>query len=146
MSDMLATKHPLRLKMVVSWAGVFHPDSSKWCWRGLKSTKTNYLQIGNWAHQASTPIPSRLCNKEMTMETLLDVVKVKARQGHLLDLEFENGEKRVFDMQPYLDKRPFNQLKNSPLFDLASVGYGTVIWPGNLDIAPETLYDRSIPA
>jgi hypothetical protein len=80
------------------------------------------------------------------METLLDVVKVKARQGHLLDLEFENGEKRVFDMQPYLDKRPFNQLKNSPLFDLASVGYGTVIWPGNLDIAPETLYDRSIPA
>ena len=80
------------------------------------------------------------------METLLDVVKVKARQGHLLDLEFENGEKRVFDMQPYLDKRPFNQLKNSPLFDLASVGHGTVIWPGNLDIAPETLYDRSIPA
>jgi hypothetical protein len=29
---------------------------------------------------------------------------------------------------------------------LAKVGYGTVIWPGNIDIAPETLYDQSRPA
>ncbi len=27
----------------------------------------------------------------------------------------------------------------------AKVEYGTVVWPGNIDIAPETLYDRSIP-
>jgi hypothetical protein len=25
----------------------------------------------------------------------------------------------------------------------ARVEYGTVVWPGNIDIAPETLYDRS---
>ena len=38
------------------------------------------------------------------METLLDVVKVAAEPGYLLRLEFENGEKRVFDMTPYMDK------------------------------------------
>ncbi len=30
-------------------------------------------------------------------------------------------------------------------FTKASVEYGTVVWPGNIDIAPETLYDRSLP-
>jgi hypothetical protein len=80
------------------------------------------------------------------MEALLDVVKVAVEPGYLLRLEFENGEKRVFDMSSYMDKRPFVRLKDFPLFALAKVDYGTVVWPGNIDIAPETLYDRSIPA
>jgi len=80
------------------------------------------------------------------MEDLWDVVKVEAKPGYLLHLEFENGEKRIFDMSPYMDKRPFVSLKGSPLFTMATIDYGTVVWPGNIDIAPETLYDRSRPA
>jgi hypothetical protein len=49
-------------------------------------------------------------------------------------------------MAPYMDKKPFIQLKWSPLFGKAAVACGTVVWPGNIDIAPETLYDRSRPA
>ena len=80
------------------------------------------------------------------MQALLDVVKVEARPNYSLLLEFENHEKRLFDMAPYLDKRPFTPLKSLALFTQAKVDYGTVVWPGNIDIAPETLYDRSIPA
>lgn len=80
------------------------------------------------------------------MQALLDVVAVEVKADYLLYLEFENGEKRTFDMSPYMDKQPFVQLKGSPLFALAFVDYGTVVWPGNIDIAPETLYDRSHPA
>jgi hypothetical protein len=36
------------------------------------------------------------------MDTLLDVVKVKVISVHQLFLEFENGEKRVFDMSPFM--------------------------------------------
>lgn len=79
------------------------------------------------------------------MEDLLDVVKVSVKTDYVLDLEFENGERRIFDMGPYMDKKPFVQLKGSPLFSKASVAFGTVVWPGNIDIAPETLYDRSRP-
>ena len=46
-------------------------------------------------------------------------------------------------MTPYLDKKPFRKLKGSPLFMKATVAYGTVVWPGNIDIAPETLWDYS---
>ena len=76
---------------------------------------------------------------------LLDVVKVEAGVDHTLLLEFENGERRRFDVTFLLDKRPFDRLRNAGLFAMARVDYGTVVWPGNIDIAPETLYDRSTP-
>lgn len=79
------------------------------------------------------------------VQTLLDVTRVSATAGYLLQLEFENGEKRVFDMKPYLTKRPFGRLNDSAIFNLARVQNGTVTWPGDLDIAPETLYEKSIP-
>ncbi|MBL0121639.1 MAG: DUF2442 domain-containing protein [Betaproteobacteria bacterium] len=79
------------------------------------------------------------------MEPLLDVVKVEARAGYTLYLEFENGEKRLFDMSPYMDEKPFSQLKDHSRFAMASITNGTVGWPGDIDIAPETLYDRSRP-
>ncbi len=79
------------------------------------------------------------------MTDLLDVQSVEARPDHTLFLVFENGEKRVFDMSSYLDQKPFCKLKNSPLFLKATIAYGTVVWPGNIDIAPETLYARSVP-
>jgi hypothetical protein len=80
------------------------------------------------------------------MEILLDVISVKTRDDYTLELVFENGETRIFDMKPFLGKKPFAKLLNSPLFFKASVQYGTVIWPGNIDIAPETLWARSEPA
>lgn len=77
------------------------------------------------------------------MGTLLDVVSVEPRKDNTLIIVFENNEKRLFDMTPYFDKKPFMKLKNSPLFMRATVEYGTVAWPGNIDIAPETLWDYS---
>ena len=44
-----------------------------------------------------------------------------------------------------MDLKPYNKLKGTPLFRLAKVEYGTVVWPGEIDIAPETLYIESIP-
>lgn len=79
------------------------------------------------------------------MEIVLDVTNVEAMPDYKLRLEFENGEKRLFDMSAYIDKPPFTRLKESALFAAAFVEYGTVVWPGDIDIAPETLYERSLP-
>ena len=77
------------------------------------------------------------------MEELLDIVHVEPLKDNTLLLVFENQEKRLFDMASYLEKKPFTKLKDSPLFMKATVAYGTVVWPGNIDIAPETLWDCS---
>lgn len=80
------------------------------------------------------------------METLLDVTSVTPREDYTLKLVFENGEKRIFDMKPFFSQKPFTKLSGSPLFFKAFVQNGTVVWPGNIDIAPETLLVGSTPA
>ena len=76
---------------------------------------------------------------------LVDVVKVQTTPDFQLELDFNNGEHRRFDMRPLLTMRPWNRIATAQLFHSAKVEYGTVIWPGEIDIAPETLYDDSIP-
>jgi hypothetical protein len=74
------------------------------------------------------------------MET---VTQVSAREDYTLELKFNTGETRLFDARPYLEKGVFTRLKDPAMFKQAYVAFDTVCWPGNLDIAPETLYDRS---
>lgn len=74
------------------------------------------------------------------------VTEVHAKTDYKLELEFNTGEKRIFDVRPYLEKGVFAKLKDMSLFEQAYVDWDTVCWPGNLDIAPETLYDKSYPA
>ena len=76
------------------------------------------------------------------MET---VVRVSPQKNYHLEIEFGNGEIRLFDVRPYLDKGVFCQLKDRSLFSRAFVAFDTVCWPNDLDIAPDTLYLRSVP-
>jgi hypothetical protein len=75
---------------------------------------------------------------------LLDVTHVTVQSGFTLFLEFENGEQRVFNMATYIDHPPWARLKYGNVFQGAFVENGTVTWPGNIDIDPETLYERSV--
>ena len=74
---------------------------------------------------------------------LLDVTYVQAKPDFNMIIEFENGEQKLFDMRPYVDQKPWIRLKEGDTFLKAYVLNGTVAWPGNLDIDPETLYERS---
>jgi len=76
----------------------------------------------------------------MNMES---IIEVRARDDFHLELLFSTGENGVFDAQPYLQKGVFQRLKDINEFKRAYVAYDTVCWPGGLDIAPETLYDRA---
>jgi hypothetical protein len=73
------------------------------------------------------------------------VIGVRPLTNFHLELSFNTGETRLFDARPYLERGVFQRLKDEALFEQAYVAFDTVCWPGNLDIAPETLYDRSRP-
>lgn len=72
------------------------------------------------------------------------VTAVESISGNTLHLRFDNGELRVFDCSSLMDLPPYKDRLHS-VFKLARAEYGTVVWPGDLDISPETVYLRSTP-
>ena len=60
-------------------------------------------------------------------------------------LSFSNGDQRVFDVSPYLDKGIFKALKDPDYFARVRVVSGHVEWPQEQDFSPDTLYLRSTP-
>ena len=75
---------------------------------------------------------------------LLDVVKFDYLDGYKLLLTFENGEIKEFDCGTLMDEKPFQVLKDMNYFKRAKIDYGTLLWPNEIDIAPETLYLGSV--
>jgi len=73
------------------------------------------------------------------------VKSVQPRDDYHLLLTFENGEKRLFDLKPYLDKGVFARLKNVALFKTVRVVSGSVEWHGEIDLSYDTLYLSSDP-
>ncbi|MFA6061187.1 MAG: DUF2442 domain-containing protein [Gallionella sp.] len=71
------------------------------------------------------------------------VIHVVPHNDFSLELWFDTGDHRLFDARPYLERGVFVKLQDISLFKQAFVALDTVCWPGNLDIAPETLFDLS---
>ncbi len=74
------------------------------------------------------------------------VKTVMALDNYQLALVFENGEERIFDVKPYLQRGVFAKLENLARFRAVRVVAGSVEWPGELDLSYDTLYLESQPA
>jgi len=68
------------------------------------------------------------------------VVKVKPLPDHQLDVTFENEERRIFDVSPYLNKGIFTELKDESYFKSVRVAFGSIEWPNEQDFSKDTLY------
>ena len=78
------------------------------------------------------------------MEVFHDVVAVKPLDGYKLDVEFDNGEKSVMDCTRYLNRPYWKRLNDKDFFRQAFVSYGTVVWPDEIDIGSEDLWEFAV--
>ena len=76
----------------------------------------------------------------MVIEAIIQVVP---HNNFSLELWFDTGDHRLFDALPYLERGVIVKLQDISLFKQADISLDTACWRGNLDIAPETLFDRS---
>ena len=71
------------------------------------------------------------------------VVEVRANDDYSLDLKFDDGSIRRFDVKPYFEYGIFKELKDKDYFKRVKVAFGTVQWPNEQDISSETIYLES---
>jgi hypothetical protein len=71
------------------------------------------------------------------------ITEVRVTDDYRLILTFENNERRLFDLSPYLNVGRFAELRDKNVFKQISIPFDTVEWENGLDIDPEFLYAKS---
>ena len=71
------------------------------------------------------------------------VVAVSPTEDYKLEILFSNGELGIFDCSHLLEFGVFRELADIRYFRRATVEGGTVVWPNEQDICPDTLYEES---
>lgn len=66
-------------------------------------------------------------------------------EDYRLELHYQNGEVRLFDVSPYIKGEWYGQLKDPAFFRSVHPCDDTVEWAGGQDIAPHELYELSEP-
>ena len=70
------------------------------------------------------------------IDKYLAVKNVALIKDYNLILTFENGEKRQFDMNPYLSSGIFSELRDESKFNLVKVSFDTIQWENGADTRP----------
>jgi len=72
------------------------------------------------------------------------VVRVQALPGYRLRVRFVDGTEGEVLLSRAIERGGagvFGRLRNEVFFREAYVELGAVTWPGNIDLAPDTMYD-----
>ena len=71
------------------------------------------------------------------------VKTVTPTEDYLLSIDFDNGERGILDMKPYLDFGIFQRLKERNAFNRVRVSFDTIEWDSGIDLDPEFVYNKS---
>lgn len=71
------------------------------------------------------------------------VKNVIPNTNYTLTITFTNGEVKVFDVKPYLEKGIFKELKDKSIFNSVKPFLNSIQWINGQDFCPDTLYLES---
>lgn len=68
------------------------------------------------------------------------ILSLRPLKNSLLEVHFEDGERRFFDMTPYLHYPIFQSLQKKSFFRQVKLQHGVPTWPNEADMSPERIY------
>ena len=74
------------------------------------------------------------------------LISVTPLEDYKLLIEYDNAEKRIFDVKPYITGSWYGMLSDYSFFNTVRICGKTVEWADGQDIAPHELYELSVPA
>ncbi len=73
------------------------------------------------------------------------VTMVKPLPDYALEVRFVDGTEGVVEMKSFImgeGAGVFMQLRDSCFFNQVGIALGAVTWPGDIDLAPDAMYDE----
>ncbi|CAN2040991.1 DUF2442 domain-containing protein [Candidatus Magnetomoraceae bacterium gMMP-15] len=76
---------------------------------------------------------------------MIRIIRAFPLPNYCLKLKFNTGEEKILDMKEILKSPIFSKLLDPEIFSHVSIDEvaGTVVWPGGIDLCPETVYEQS---
>ena len=71
-------------------------------------------------------------------------IEVSPLDNYLLNIKFDNGEIRIFDVKPYIKGNWYSELRDVNYFNSVKTNGFSVEWPNGQDLCPDDLYYNSI--
>ena len=78
------------------------------------------------------------------MDVLHDITLAEALPNFKIHVKFDTEETGVFDCSSYLEHPYWKRLSDPAFFKLVRVEYGTLVWPDDIDIAPEDVWEKTV--
>lgn len=78
------------------------------------------------------------------MRTFQQTVSARAGDGFDILVSFADGSSGVFDFSPYIDFPCYAPLRERAFFEKVEAAHGTLSWPGEIDIAPEAVWEDAV--
>ncbi len=70
-------------------------------------------------------------------------IDVKPLKNYELEIKFNNGETKIFDVKPYFKFKIFHELKEKEKFEKVKISGLSIEWENGADICPDELYNNS---
>ena len=71
-------------------------------------------------------------------------IQVTPLDNYILQIVFDNGEIKLFDVKPYIKGEWYNELADPAYFHSVSVNGYSVEWSNGQDLCPDELYYNSV--
>lgn len=78
------------------------------------------------------------------MEIRPRAIAVTPLENYRLLLTFDNRERKIFDVTPYIHGNWYGELQNPEIFKSVRIAGLSVEWPNGQDICPDCLYNDSV--
>ena len=86
------------------------------------------------------------CATGVIIMAVWSIVHFKVLPNYKIEFHFADGTSGIADLSPRLSQGPlgdgFDPLCDEATFSQAFLDHGALTWPGNIDLAPDAMYQR----
>lgn len=76
--------------------------------------------------------------------SFVPVSRAHAIDARRIAVEFSDGRTGILDLSSLVGTGPWKRLADPAFFSQATAAFDTIVWPDDIDLAPEYVYDHTV--